>query len=75
MTCTSEAVFQEQAGHPIAHIAIPAVENTTAIDAVASAKGARHPQTAQACIEFMRFEPALAIFERYGFKRYQTPPH
>ncbi len=70
VTWQSEAVFQEQSGHPIAHVDIPANENTTAIYAGAMVKGAAHPQAAQDWLRFIRSPEALAIFERYGFKPY-----
>ena len=71
MTWTSEAIFQEQDGHPIGHVEIPAAENTIAIYAGAVVKGAAHPQAAQAWLDFIHSPDALAIFERYGFKPYQ----
>jgi molybdate transport system substrate-binding protein len=63
-------MFQEQSGHPITHVDIPADENTTAIYAGAVVKGAAHPEAARLWLSFIHSEPALAIFERYGFKRY-----
>jgi hypothetical protein len=33
-------------------------------------KGAAHPEAARLWPSFIHSEPALAIFERYGFKRY-----
>jgi molybdate transport system substrate-binding protein len=73
MTWTSEAIFQEQVGHPISHIEIPAADNTVAIYAGATVKDAAHPQAAQAWLEFIHSPEALAIFERYGFKPYPRP--
>ncbi len=70
MTWTSEAIFQEQAGHPIAHVEIPAADNTVAIYAGAAVKDAAHPQAAQAWLDFIHSPEALAIFEKYGFKPY-----
>jgi ABC-type molybdate transport system substrate-binding protein len=70
VTWQSEAMFQEQAGHPITHVDIPADQNTTAIYAGAVVKGAPHPQAARLWLSFIHSEPALTIFERYGFKRY-----
>lgn len=71
MTWTSEAIFQEQVGHPISHIEIPATDNTIAIYAGAVVKNAAHPQGAKAWLDFIRSSEALTIFERYGFKPYQ----
>jgi molybdate transport system substrate-binding protein len=70
VTWQSEAMFQEQSGHPITHVDIPADQNTTAIYAGAVVKGAAHPEAAGLWLSFIHSEPALAIFERYGFKRY-----
>ncbi len=70
ITWQSEAIFQEQAGHPITHIAIPDADNSTAVYAGAEVKGAAHPEAAKAWLAFIRSRPALAIFERYGFKPY-----
>ena len=70
ITWKSEAIFQEQIGHPIADIAIPAQYNTTAIYAGAMVEGAAHPVAAQAWLAFIRSPTALAIFDRYGFKPY-----
>lgn len=68
VTWKSEALFQEQAGHPISHVDIPASENVRAVYAAAVVRGAAHPRAARAWIEFLRSPTALRIFERYGFK-------
>lgn len=68
VTWKSEAIFQEEAGHPISHVDIPPQYNTTAVYAAAAVKGAAHPKAARAWIEFLRSSVALKIFERYGFK-------
>jgi molybdate transport system substrate-binding protein len=70
VTWRSEAVFQEQAGHPIEDVAIPDADNATAIYAGAEVKGAAHPGAAKAWLDFIRSPQALQIFERYGFKPY-----
>lgn len=72
VTWKSEAIFQEQSGHPIAHVDIPAADNTVAIYAGAVVKGAAHPQAAQAWLDFIHSPEALTIFEKYGFKPYQA---
>ena len=72
VTWQSEAMFQEQMGHPISHVEIPADQNSTAIYAGAEVRGAAHPEAAKAWLEFIRSPEALRIFERYGFKRYQA---
>ncbi len=72
----SEAAFQEQVGHPLMHIDIPAEQNTTAIYAGAMVKDAPHPEAARAWLAFIRSPAAFGIFQRYGFGRYDaaTPP-
>jgi molybdate transport system substrate-binding protein len=70
VTWQSEALFQEQAGHPITHVEIPASENTTAIYAGAEVKGAAHPEAARSWLDFIHSSAALAIFARYGFQPY-----
>jgi len=68
VTWQSEAVFQEQVGHPINHIAIPANDNTTAVYGAAVVNGAAHPAAAKAWLAFLKSPTALHIFESYGFK-------
>lgn len=70
VTWQSEALFQEQDGHPIAHVAIAAVDNATAIYAGAEFRNAVHPLAAKAWLSFVHSPAALHIFERYGFKPY-----
>src|ERR1700724_490888 len=72
VTWQSEAMFQEQAGHPISHVDIPAADNTTAIYAGAMATHAPHAEAAQRWLDFIRSPAGLAIFERYGFKPYHA---
>src|ERR1700678_4238037 len=69
-TWQSEAMFQEQAGHPIEAVDIPAAQNTTAIYAAAAVKDAPHPEAASRWLDFIHSPEALEIFERYGFKAY-----
>ncbi|MBN3789089.1 substrate-binding domain-containing protein [Burkholderia sp. Ac-20353] len=68
----SEAMFQEQAGHPLSHVDIPADQNTTAIYAGALVDGAPHPEAARQWLAFIRSPEAFRIFERYGFGRYEV---
>jgi ABC-type molybdate transport system substrate-binding protein len=68
VTWQSEAEFQEQAGHPISHVAIPAADNATAIYAGAAVKDAPHPDAAKTWLDFIHSPDALQIFARYGFK-------
>jgi molybdate transport system substrate-binding protein len=71
VTWQSEAMFQEQVGHPISHVEIPADQNTTAIYAGAEVRDAPHPEAAKKWLEFIRSPEAMNIFQRYGFKRYE----
>jgi cytochrome c/ABC-type molybdate transport system substrate-binding protein len=68
VTWKSEAIFQEQAGHPIANVPIPAKYNTTAIYAGAVVRHARHQRAARQWLRFLKTPTAQAIFARYGFK-------
>ena len=70
ITWTSEAIFQEQSGHPISNVPIPARYNTTAIYAGAVVHGAAHPQAAKDWLGFIHSPEALKIFESYGFRPY-----
>jgi molybdate transport system substrate-binding protein len=72
VTWQSEAVFQEQAGHPIAHIDIPEGQNTTAIYAGAEVRDAPHQEAAKAWLAFIKSDTAFEIFKRYGFKKYKS---
>ena len=68
VTWKSEAIFQEQIGHPLGHVDIPTADNATAIYGAAMVRGAAHPRAARAWIEFLRSPTAQRIFARYGFK-------
>ena len=70
VTWQSEAVFQQQAGHPISQVAIRPKDNVTAIYAGAAVADAPHPDGARAWLEFIHSPAALSIFEGYGFKPY-----
>jgi molybdate transport system substrate-binding protein len=72
VTWQSEAVFQEQAGHPISHVDIPTEVNATAVYGAAIVKGAEHRAGAEAWLSFIASPKAIAIFESYGFKRYSA---
>ncbi len=67
----SEALFQEQIGHPLTHVDIPDAENTTAIYAGALVSGAPHPQAARKWLAFIHSPAAFQIFQRYGFGKYE----
>lgn len=70
VTWKSEARFQEQAGHPIAHVDIPDAQNATGVYAGAVVTGAAHADAARLWLTFIRSPPAMAIFARYGFLPY-----
>jgi molybdate transport system substrate-binding protein len=72
VTWRTEALFQEQIGHAIAHVEIPDAQNATGIYAGAMVRGAAHAQAANEWLKFLRSPEGLAIFERYGFKPYPT---
>jgi molybdenum ABC transporter molybdate-binding protein len=71
VTWQSEAIFQEQVGNPISHVAIPDNQNATGIYAVAMVKGAPHPKEGKKWIEFLKSPEAQEIFKHFGFKSYQ----
>jgi ABC-type molybdate transport system substrate-binding protein len=69
VTWTSEALFQEQQGHPITHVAIPAEQNTRAVYSAAVVTGAPHADAAQAWLTFIRSDAAFAALVTFGFQR------
>jgi ABC-type molybdate transport system substrate-binding protein len=75
VTWRSEAVFQEQIGHPIAHVDIPEADNSVGVYAGALVRGAAHVKAAREWFDFIRSPEGLAIFERYGFKPYVGATH
>jgi ABC-type molybdate transport system substrate-binding protein len=70
VTWRSEALFQEQTGHPIEHVDIPSEQNAVATYSAAMAAGAPHPYVAKAWLDFIKSDEAFAVLEGYGFKRY-----
>jgi molybdate transport system substrate-binding protein len=75
VTWQSEAMFQEQVGHPITHVDIPSDQNSTAIYAGALVKNTPHAKAAKRWLDFIRSNEGLAIFERYGFKPFSALKH
>ena len=69
VTWTSEAIFQEQQGHPISHVAIPAGQNTRAVYSAAVVPGAPHEQAARAWLDFIRSDAAFVALAPFGFQR------
>lgn len=74
VTWKSEAMFQEQVGHPIGHVDIPDDQNTTAIYAGALVKNAPHASDGKLWLKFIHSPEGLSIFESYGFKPYSAHP-
>jgi molybdate transport system substrate-binding protein len=74
VTWKSEAIFQEEIGHPLEHVEIPAKQNTSGVYAGALVRNAPHAQAARDWLEFLRSPQSLAIFKRYGFEAY-VPSH
>jgi ABC-type molybdate transport system substrate-binding protein len=72
VTWKSEVMFQEQIGHPIESVDIPAADNVTGVYAGAKVRRAPHPRAAETWLGFIRSPEALGIFARYGFKSYQS---
>jgi ABC-type molybdate transport system substrate-binding protein len=70
VTWKSEAIFQEQVGNPISHVDILPEHNSTGVYAGAVVKGAPHQAAARLWLAFIRSQPALAIFSRYGMEPY-----
>jgi len=70
VTWTSEAIFQEETGHPISHVSIPPTDNTRAIYSAAEVTGAPHKEAVQTWLAFLKSDAAFHILEHYGFKRY-----
>lgn len=69
VTWTSEALFQEQQGHKIDHVEIPAEQNTRAIYSAAMVTSAPHPDAAKAWLSFIRSDAAFSALAPYGFQR------
>jgi molybdate transport system substrate-binding protein len=70
VTWRSEALFQEQVGHPITHVEIPEAQNATGVYAGAVVAGAAHAEAARLWLAFITSPEALAILGRYGFTPY-----
>lgn len=70
ITWESEALFQEEVGHPISHVRIPPDLNATGVYAGAIANGAPHPDAARLWLAFLRTPAAVEVFEHYGFEPY-----
>ena len=71
VTWQSEAMFQEQAGHPIDHVDIPEALNSTAIYAGAVVKGAPHPDAARLWLDFIRSPDGAEDFRKLRLQALQ----
>jgi ABC-type molybdate transport system substrate-binding protein len=69
VTWRSEAIFQEQLGHPITHVDIPAEQNSRAVYSAAMVAGAPHPDAARAWMTFVHSDAAFAALAPDGFAR------
>ena len=75
VTWASEVRFQESIHNPIAGVAIPQDQNTTAVYAGGMVTGAPHPQAAAQWLGFLKTPEAQAIYRRYGFQSIAASPH
>jgi ABC-type molybdate transport system substrate-binding protein len=73
VTWQSEAVFQEQIGHPIGHVSLAPEVNSTGIYGGAVVAGAPHPAAARLWLQFLGSKQAQTIFEGYGFHAIAGP--
>ena len=69
VTWSSEVRFQENIGNPIAGVAIPPSENTTAIYAAGVLRNAPHAAAARAWVAYLGSEEAQAVYRKFGFGR------
>lgn len=67
VTWASEVRFQQKTGNPIAGVAIPADQNTTAVYAAGVLRDAPHPDAARAWVKFLSSPEAQAVYREYGF--------
>jgi molybdate transport system substrate-binding protein len=74
VTWKSEAIFQEEIGHAISHVDIPAEFNTLANYSAAMVADAPHPVAARAWLDFIGSDGAFKILEHYGFRRFAATP-
>lgn len=69
----SEVRFQQKIGNPIAGVAIPSEENTTAIYAAGVIAQAPHRAAALAWLAYLQSDQAKAAYAEYGFQPYVVP--
>ena len=68
VTWASEVRFQEQLGHPIAGVRIPARQNVTAVYVAGLLAHAPHARTAAAWLNFLASPAARRIYAAFGFR-------
>lgn len=68
VTWASEVEFQKKIGNPIAGIAIPDDQNTTAIYAAGIVRDAPHAQAAQEWLNYLRSSRAQEFYHQFGFR-------
>jgi ABC-type molybdate transport system substrate-binding protein len=71
VTWRSEAIFQEEQGHPIGHVDIPPEQNTRAIYSAALVSGAAHAEAAKVWLSFVQSDAAFAAMAPFGFQRFK----
>ncbi len=70
VTWASEVKFQQKIGNPIAGVAIPASQNSTAIYAAAIMRNAPHADAARAWLAYLTTPEAQAVYREYGFESF-----
>jgi ABC-type molybdate transport system substrate-binding protein len=73
VTWSSEVRFQENIGNPIAGVAIPPSENTTATYAAGVLRNAPHAAAARAWVAYLGSEEAQTVYRKFGFGRPAAP--
>ncbi len=68
VTWASEVRFQEMIHNPIAGVAIPAAQNSTAIYAAGVLKTAPHAAAARAWVQYLTSPQAQRMYHDYGFQ-------
>lgn len=68
VTWASEVRFQEMIHNPIAGVAIPATQNSTAVYAAGVLKKAPHAVAARAWVQYLNSPQAQEIYRDYGFQ-------
>jgi len=67
VTWSSEVIFQEKIGNPIAGVEIPKDQNFTAVYGAAVLRDAPHTEAARAWVAFLNTPEAQAVYKEYGF--------